>query len=169
MSAVCATNYYICIRWWIIWWSLLQTRFDDDLCYKLLQTTNFRCFSCYMMIFATNYYICIRWWIINYLLGNVWRWEGILYVRLLWRWARSVRQASLGRRSVLQHQAPRDLRYWNGTQRRQVFFVIFCMTSLLLQRVISVFYNSTSLSHTMQDAMSWRRWVLKIMKEWRQR
>ena len=49
------------------------------------------------------------------------------------------------------------------------FFVIFCTTSLLLQRVISVFYNSTSLSHAMQDAMSWRRWVLKIMKEWRQR
>ena len=124
MSAVCATNYYICIRWWIIRWSLLQTRFDDDLCYKLLQTTNFRCFSCYMMIFATNYYICIWWWIINYLLGNVWRRKGIRYVKLLRRWALSVRQASPGRRSALQHQAPRDLRYWNGTQR-QVFFVIF--------------------------------------------
>ena len=122
MSMVCATNYYICIRWWIIWWSLLQTRFDDDLCYELLQTTNFRCFSCYMMIFATNYYICIRWWIINYLLviwllnakderglcykllhmyswwiinyllGNIWWRKGIRYVRLLWRPARPVRQ-----------------------------------------------------------------------------
>ena len=159
MSAVCATNYYICIH----------DGLYDDLCYKLLQTTNFRCFSCYMMIFATNYYICIRWWIINYLLGNVWRRKGIRYVRVLRRWARSVRQASPGRRSALQHQAPRDLRCWNGTQRRQVFFVIFCTTSLLLQRVISVFYNSTSLSHAMQDAMSWRRWVLKIMKAWRQR
>ena len=116
------------------------------------------------MIFATNYYICIRWWIINYLLGNVWRRKGIRYVRVLRRWARSVRQASPGRRSALQHQAPRDLRCWNGTRRRQVFFVIFCTTSLLLQRVISVFYNSTSLSHAMQNAMSWRRWVLKIMK-----
>ena len=36
------------------------------------------------------------------------------------------------------------------------FYVIFCTTSLLLQRVISAFYNLTSLSHAMQDAMSWR-------------
>ena len=158
MSAVCATNYYICIH----------DGLYDDLCYKLLQTTNFRCFSCYMMIVATNYYICIRWWIINYLLGNVWRRKGIRYVRVLRRWAQSVRQASPGRRSASASSSKRPsmlIRYAMMTS----VFCYFCMTSLLLQCLISVFYNSTSLSHAMQDAMSWRRWVLKIMKARRQR
>ena len=49
------------------------------------------------------------------------------------------------------------------------FSIIFCTTYLLLQHEISVFYNSTSLSHAMQDTMSWRVWILKIMKVWKQR
>ena len=48
-----------------------------------------------------------------------------------------------------------------------VFFVIKHDFNYIFQRVLIIFYNSTSLSHAMQDAMSWRGWVLKTMKVWK--
>ena len=46
-----------------------------------------------------------------------------------------------------------------------VFFVIKHDFNYIFQHVLIIFYNSTSLSHAMQDAMSWRGWVLKTMNE----
>ena len=48
-------------------------------------------------------------------------------------------------------------------------FLLFFARLQLFQRVVFIFSNSTSLSNAMQDAMSWRGWVLKIMRGMKQR